>query len=403
MDAKALLPLFGDGVHDDTAAIQQRIDTAGCELILPAPQNFYRISRPLELPSDFRLVLPRFAEIRLADGANCYMLCNRRPSGACADHRTLREPIGSDDYSRNIEICGGIWNFNNRGQAPNPLWSTEPAPEGFIGFGMLFYAVRGFRLSAMTLKDPTNFAVTLDRVSHFTVEDIAFDFNYGNPVPVNMDGIHCNGNCTDGVIRNLKGACYDDAVALNSDEGSCGPIKNIEVSGIWAEDCHSAVRLLTGCNIVENIHIHDIYGSYYQYCVGFTKQADAPVTGYFADITIDHIYAAKAPRHAIYKKDGMGIFALFFIERDCQIRDLSITDFHRTEAVNPFPAIDLEPDAHIGTLSLSRIVTTNLTGAAMPLLRVSGTIDRLHTQTLMLNGEADIIGSGTVLARSEGN
>ena len=400
MNNPAYLPLFGDGIHDDTAAIQQRIDFAAGELSLPAPRAHYLISAPLILPSNFRLALPRFAEIRLADGSNCYMLHNRRPSGAAAAHRKLREPIADDDYSRNIEICGGIWNFNNLGQAQNPLWSTDPAPEGFIGFGMLLYAVRGLTLRDMTLKDPTNFAVTLDRVSHFTVEDITFDFNYGTPVPVNLDGIHCNGNCTDGIIRNLKGACYDDAVALNADEGSCGPIRNVEVAGIWAEDCHSAVRLLTGCNRVENIHIHDIYGSYYQYCVGFTKQADAPVTGCFADISIDHVYAAKAPRHSFYKKDGMGIFALFFIERDCRICDLTVTDLHRTESVNPFPAIDVEPSAHIGMLSLSRIVTTNLTDAAMPLMRVSGTIDVLHTQELHLNGDADIVGDGTISARN---
>ena len=63
--------LYGDGVHDDTAAIQERIDAAECELCLPAPKDCYLISAPLELKSDFRLVLPRYAKIRLADGANC--------------------------------------------------------------------------------------------------------------------------------------------------------------------------------------------------------------------------------------------------------------------------------------------------------------------------------------------
>ncbi|MBR5519849.1 MAG: hypothetical protein IKU55_03935 [Clostridia bacterium] len=395
-----LLPLFGDGVHDDTTAIQQRINQGACELVLPAPTVCYLISRPLDLPSNFRLVLPRFAEIRLADGANCYMLRNRRPSGALADHRQLREPIADDDYSRNIEICGGIWNMNNSGQAPNPLWKNDtPAPEGFIGFGMLFYAVRGLTLRSMTLKDPTNFAVTLDRVSYFTVEDIDFDYNYGNPVPVNMDGIHCNGNCHFGLIRNLKGACYDDAVALNADEGSDGPITNIEVSGIWAEDCHSAVRLLTGMHRVENIHIHDIYGTYFQYCVGFTKQADRDFTGEFAHISIDRIFAAKAPRHSIYQKDGMGIFALFFIERTTKIRDLSISEFYRTEAENPFPAIDVEPEAIVDALYLTRIATTNQTGQVMPLIRNNGTIGVFSAKNLSLGDDPLLIGSGTIVTQ----
>ena len=69
--------LWGDGLHDDTAAIQERIDEARHELRLPDPEAFYLISRPLELPSDFKLVLPRFAEVRLAPGSNCLMLKNR--------------------------------------------------------------------------------------------------------------------------------------------------------------------------------------------------------------------------------------------------------------------------------------------------------------------------------------
>ncbi len=398
MPNTSLLPLFGDGIHDDTAAIQQRIDQAGCELSLPAPHAHYLISSPLVLPSNFRLSLPRFAEIRLADGSNCYMLRNRRPNEAKTGFFTPHEPCAEEDYAANIEICGGIWDFNNLGQNPNPLWTGIFEPAGYIGFGMLFYAVRGFTMRSLTLKDPVNFAVTLDRISDFTVEDITFDYNYGNPVPVNMDGIHLNGNCRFGVIRNLKGACYDDAVALNADEGSNGPISDIDVDGIWAEDCHSAVRLLTGRNRVSNIHIHNVYGSYFQYCVGFTKQADCPVSGEFAGITLDHVYARKAPRYPIYQKDGMGIFALFFIERECHIRDLSISEFHRTESENPFPAIDIEPDAHVETLHLSRIRTENLTGAEMPLMRVSGTVDRLFTTDLSLQQAPAIVGDGTIVS-----
>ena len=65
--------LYGDGIHDDTLAIQELIDSGACEVILPAPKNFYLISKPLELHSNFRLVLPRFAEVRLAAGSNCVM------------------------------------------------------------------------------------------------------------------------------------------------------------------------------------------------------------------------------------------------------------------------------------------------------------------------------------------
>ena len=69
--------LYGDGIHDDTAAIQEMIDSGVCEVSLPAPKKHYLISKPLELPSNFRLVLPRFAVIKLADWSNCVMVRNK--------------------------------------------------------------------------------------------------------------------------------------------------------------------------------------------------------------------------------------------------------------------------------------------------------------------------------------
>ena len=66
-----------------------------------------------------------------------------------------------------------------------------------------------------------------------------------------MDGVHLNGNCSFGKMTNLQGTCYDDLVALNAEEGTVGPITNIDIDGIYAEDCHSAVRLLTVTQPVE--------------------------------------------------------------------------------------------------------------------------------------------------------
>ena len=263
--------LYGDGINDDTAAIQELIDTVGSELVLPLAKAFYLISRPLELPSNFRLVLPRFCEIRLAAGSNCVMAKNK------------------EDNAQNIEICGGVWNFNNKAQNPNPILTGVFEPEGYIGFGMAFFGVKGLRLTSMTMKDPVTFAVTLDTVSYFTVDNIVFDFNYGNPLATNMDGIHLNGNCHFGEITNLKGACYDDLVALNADEGTAGEISDITIRGIYSEDCHSAVRLLSANHPVRNVHISDVYGTYFQYCIGITRFYQSLDKGIFDAITLENI------------------------------------------------------------------------------------------------------------------
>ena len=65
--------LYGDGIHDDYPALQEMINSGKKELLLPEPEKCYLISKTLELPSNFRLVFPRFAEIKLADGSNCPM------------------------------------------------------------------------------------------------------------------------------------------------------------------------------------------------------------------------------------------------------------------------------------------------------------------------------------------
>ena len=69
--------LYGDGVHDDQPAIQEMIDSGACEVSLPVPAKHYLITKPLTIPSNFKLKLPRFATIKLADGANCFLLQNR--------------------------------------------------------------------------------------------------------------------------------------------------------------------------------------------------------------------------------------------------------------------------------------------------------------------------------------
>ncbi len=67
--------LYGDGVHDDTLAIQEMLDTMN-EIELPIPENFYLISKSLEIGSNKRLTLPKNATIKLKDGSKCVMIKN---------------------------------------------------------------------------------------------------------------------------------------------------------------------------------------------------------------------------------------------------------------------------------------------------------------------------------------
>lgn len=374
--------LYGDGINDDTAAIQELIDTAENELVLPKPEKRYLISKPLEIPSNFKLVLPRFAEIKLAANSNCVMLRNKHTRNIPEDYNgrflSYIESCKGSETTKNIEIVGGIWNFNNMEQAPNPLQVREPKIPEFWGFGMIFYNVVGLKISSLTLKDPSNFAVTLDTVTDFEVENIFFDYNKGNPIPINMDGIHCNGNCHNGTIKNLKGACYDDLIALNADEGTRGPITNVTIDGIYAETCHSAVRLLSAHQKVENIHISNVYGTYFQYCIGLTKNAsNGQIDGGYDNIVIDNVYASKANQVYTYPWQGEWQYPFIIIEGETLVKNIKISNLHRKEKTIPIETICIYGDSIVENLVLENVTVENLTGEKYPFIKNYGTIKNL--------------------------
>ena len=368
--------LYGDGIHDDTSAIQEMLDSGKSTVSLPEPENFYVISRSLIMRSNTGLILPRFAEIRLADDSNCAMVTT------------------ADEPSCNIELSGGIWNCNNMGQKPNPIQSRDWSIPGFFGFGMFFKNITNFKISSLTMKDPTNFAITLDNVKYFTVEDIAFDFNNGNPRPINMDGIHCNGNCHYGVIQNLKGACYDDLVALNADEGSCGPITNIQIDGLFSENCHSAVRLLSRQKKVENIHISNVFGTFYQYCVGITKESRTNFADCLFDaITLEGIYASKAPHDPkIYSYS----LPFIYFEAGVIVKNFKIANMHRKEQNDPVCTISIGKETKIDRLVLDNVTTENHTGNTASFIKNEGTVRQLILRDVSVTDDEKITDSGVI-------
>ncbi len=359
----SITELITDGITDNTEALQSLIDNAGCELDLPMPDVCYLISKPLRLHSYFKLKLPRYAEIRLAPKSSCPMI-----------------RVDEDTVLKEIEVEGGIWNFNNLEQQKNPLKFPDPdfTDKTYIGDIMEFNNICGFVLKDLTLKDPVTFAVTMDRVSYFRVENIRFDYNYGNPWAFNMDGIHLNGNCHFGHIQNLFGACYDDLVALNCDEGSSGPISNIEVNGIYSEDCHSAVRMLAVKEKLTNVHIHDVYGTYFQYCIGLTKYYKGESTGYFDNVTLDNIFASKAIRIPEYHKEGTYVFPLIWIEEETRVRHLTINNVTRVERITESETVYIGKDADVGFLDIENVhVQGKVDQCKAPVIRNKGHIARL--------------------------
>ena len=371
-----LSKLYGDGIHDDTAAIQELLDSNAAEVALPAPKVCYLISKTLKIHSNQALRLPPFAHIKLADGSDCAMLEN-------ADFSHINE---------NISVEGGIWDMNNAEQSPNPYHfpdgsgkqaqdkmremgltfanMTEPAPI-YTGMCMRFSNIKNLRISALTLKNPVTYGVQIYKTEAFTVKDITFDYTSGAPKLWNMDGIHVEGYCKDGYIANLKGACHDDLVAITADDGLYGPVKNITVDGIYADGCHSAVRLLSRGLPVENIKISNIYGSFYTYCVGITKYYGGEGRGVIRNVHIDGISAAAC----VGTKDvSGGNFPFIWVESGLDIDMLRIENVMRRESTYPTPTVKIDSGAVIDRLIMNNIITENLMGKDFEPIVIEGKI-----------------------------
>ena len=404
--------LYGDGIHDDYPAIQEMIDSGICEVSLPVPEKCYLISKTLTLPSNFKLTLPRYAEIRLMDMSNCPMISNKMVKDyAERIPEEFKRIYNGDPYylwahvnmyspdaiTENIEVEGGIWNFNNMNQLANPEQTHVREPYGYSGDGMLFYGVRGLRMANMTLKDPVHYGATFDRVSYFTIENITFDYNLGNPYAVNLDGVHFDGNCHFGVIKNLKGTCYDDLVAINAHEGSRGDCTNITIDGIYSENCHSAVRLLAVQENIENIHITNVHGTYYQYGIGITKFYPGDASGHYDGIHLDRIYMSKAERRPEYMKGNGYVYPLIYVQNDLTVKNLVIDGVHRIETDTPVETIYVGQCATVENMIVNDVTQENHTDKGdMPLMVNRGTINKLQFTNIRAGGNSELINNGTI-------
>lgn len=197
-------------------------------------------------------------------------------AGRCVTDFLLsnRNPDAGD---RDISISGGIWDGNN---VNNPR-GGEGDRNAFTGALINMKNVDGFVLEHAVLKDSTAYFTRFTRVRNFRVERIRFEMTH---VTRNQDGVHCCGHCENGHIHDISATgrytTGDDLVALNADDGllrsellgaEAGPIRNLQISNIRAEDCHSLIRLASVWSEISNLDIRGVYGG----CRHYALNADA--------------------------------------------------------------------------------------------------------------------------------
>jgi len=243
---------IGDGEHDDGAAFQAAIDAESSLVVIPSGK--YKIGRPLFLGSDIKISAHDDAHIRLADNVcvkrGDFLLSNKNP--------------GTGD--RNIELEGGICDGNNQG---NPRLGELFDPDCVSGTLINFRNVKNLVMSGMVLRDPEAYYIRICEIDGFVIEKIRFEAEH---MSKNQDGIHMAGFCKNGVIRYLKAvgeATNDDFLAFNADDcitrrenldTICGPIENIKVYDVEAENCFTFIRMLSVDSAISSIDISNIRG-----------------------------------------------------------------------------------------------------------------------------------------------
>ena len=372
--------LYGDGVHNDYPAIQEMLDEKRAEVALPTPKVCYVINQTLKIHGGQTLKLGKTTVVKLAAASDCAM-------------------IEDDDFSTwKSDVCidGGIWDMNNLEQAPNPWWVPNqngktgwellgadrynccPAfsklttpPNVYSGMSMRFCRIKNFTLKNVTFRNPVVYGVQLSYVEDFTVRDITFDYQTSSFKFYNMDGVHLEGNCKNGLIQNLKGTCYDDMVALTADDGCCyGPIENVIIDGLWAEHCHSAVRLLSHGEPVRNVTIKNVFGSYFKYCIGLTKyHGGEEERGVMENISIENIAACNCDG----TEDMVGLQRpIVWIQKGVDVENMSVFHVLRKEKEGFAPLFLLEEGASVKRLRLVDITQKNNTGRELDFIKLDG-------------------------------
>jgi hypothetical protein len=390
--------VVGDGVHDDTAGFQAALDSGAGTVYLPKPPVHYLTSQTLRIHSGQTLQLDRTAVIRLADHAHAHMLTNADP----------------DKGNTGITVLGGIWDGNNSHQTCDyhegkDCWVPYYRAR-YLGVLLQFDNVTDLRIAGLTLKDPETFGIQVGNLLRFTVEDITFDYNM---LKLNMDGVHLHGNCRQGRIANLKGATNDDMVALNADDGwmfeiSRGPIEDIVVDGLWADNGYTGVRLLSCGSPIRRVCISNIFGTFRYYVTSFTHHNAHPgERSEIADVLIDGVFCSKpmAPLARPLDSDEWARHScpLFWVQAGTQVSNLQLANLTRRERLeNAPPLLVVEKDATVEHLAIRQARVINEASTPLDVLVNHGTIRGLRMDAVHVEPENGAAGVRVATNRGEG-
>lgn len=363
--------LFGNGIQDDTQALQSMLN-AGGTVTIDKPGT-YLITRALIIHSNTRFVLCPGACLLAAPMSRCALIEN--------------EHFADGKRDENIEIVGGIWDGNCDAMGLDATYEAKHrlddpySPKLFKGKLIRFAHVDRILLEKMTVRNPVSYGVQIADVYGFVVRDIFFDYNWHFAT---TDGVHINGPAYDGVIENLAGTTNDDMVSLTTCDEShaevtLGPIENIIIRNLTARNGYSAVRLLSCEDLpLKHVRIDGIYGTYRHHAVVISNHNERPGKSWFADLLIENIYACKSNTplgegcSLIWEgKADLNAFIFFGVDAICG--NVTVRNVHRHQDFSTQSALfKFHGSCRIDRLVLDNVHQTVAEGASAPLWQNEG-------------------------------
>ena len=185
----------------------------------------------------------------------------------------------------------------------------------------------------------------------FEIRDIRFR---SSVIENNQDGLHFNGWVQNGIVENIravtKGETNDDLIALNADDSmarlenngmTCGPIQNIVFRNLYAEDCHTVIRMLSVTSPIRNIRFENIVAGCRCFAINMDaarycrtplfREEDFPDgVGCIENVEIDGFrvwWSTPGERKAL-------------IDCESRVRNFSIRNFVRDAALDCSPGVE---------------------------------------------------------------
>jgi polygalacturonase len=287
-----------NGIVDATPVLQEALNQKG-ELRIPAGK--YLLKKSLLVYSDTKVTAEPGATFHFADKAGAhgrsFMITNANPGNG----------------NTNIFLEGGLWDANSAG---NPRgkdgWSFKnagklieegAAPSPYTGVAINFVNVSNLTIRNLTVHNPETFFIRIGEVRGFLVENITLS---ADNIRLNNDGVHVGGFSEHGIIRNIRaagaGVPNDDMVALNADDDverqanfgmRRGPIRDILVEDITAEDAYTFIRLFSVNQPIEDITIRRLSGSCRKRGINMDSWIFPKGSGEIKRVTLEDIHISK--------------------------------------------------------------------------------------------------------------